>query len=89
MSCCWKSPFPGGQGVFGWGRFRGAPLADHWLRSVVEDSGVPLVWEPFEATVVAEEFEDVEETDEDELDRLRALRGANMPMPPRPSSEFI
>lgn len=87
MSCCWNSPFPGGQGFFGWGRFRGAPLADHWLRSVVEDKGVPLAWDPFEATVVAEEFEEVEETDDDELDRVRPLR--NMPIPPRPSSEFI
>ena len=62
---------------------------DHWLRSVVEDKGVPLAWDPFEATVVAEEFEEVEETDDDELDRVRPLRGANMPIPPRPSSEFI
>lgn len=64
-------------------------MADHWLRSVVDDRGVPLVWEPFVATVVVEELDEVEETEEDELDRVKVLRGMNMPMPPRASSEFI
>lgn len=59
------------------------------LKSVVEDKGLPLGWDPFEATVVAEELDEFDETDEDELERLRGLRGANMPMPPRPSSEVI
>lgn len=48
-----------------------------------------MVWEPFVATVVVEELDEVEETEEDELDRVKVLRGMNMPMPPRASSEFI
>lgn len=42
-----------------------------------------------EATVVADEFDDVEETDDDELVRDKVLRGTNIPMPPRASSGFI
>lgn len=77
------SPLPVGHGFLGCGRFRCGPLADHWLTSDVLDKGVPFAWEPFVATEVFEESDDI---DDDELLRARFLRGANMP---RTSSGFM
>lgn len=84
-----NSPFPAGQAPFCDGRFRAAPLADHWLTSDPTDRGVPFACEPLVATVVVDELDEVEETDDDELVRDKALRGANMSTPPRTSSGFI
>lgn len=83
-SAC-TSPFAGGQGWFR-GRLRDAALADHWLKSEVEDMGVPLDCAPFERVVETEELDEADDIDEDELDRERVWRGPNMP---RTSSEFM
>jgi hypothetical protein len=82
----WPSGLPAGQALFGWGRLRGAELADHWLRSEAVDSAVPLDCEPFVATVVLEDTDELEEMEDDELLRGRVFRGTNMP---RTSSGFI
>lgn len=71
------SGLEGGQGTFGWGRFRGPAVADHWLKSEVDDSEVPFDCEPFVATEV---FDELEDSDEAELDLERDFRGANMPL---------
>lgn len=75
--------FPVGHEFLGWGRFRCGPFADHWLISDVLDRGVAFPWEPFVATEVLDESEDIED---DELLRARFLRGTNMT---RTSSGFI
>jgi hypothetical protein len=58
----------------------------HWLTSPVDDAGVPFDWDPFVATVVVDELEEVDDTDEDEFVRCRGRRVVNMP---RTSSGFI
>lgn len=50
---------------------------------------MPLVCDPLEATVDADELDACEDTEEDELDRDKGFRGANMPTLPRASSGFI
>lgn len=51
---------------------------------------MPFACDPFVATVVVDELDEVEETEDDELLRAKGgLRCVNMSMPPRTSSGFI